>query len=456
LSLAARPRTIRVRQRSRTSLRAFADPLAPLFGETGIDRLQVSLRGSCQCTGRGFTADDYRSLLATSDPDIDWMGTPQASRDRVKLQTRASVSATIGFSILARDIAANRVDLSFVFQCNPTQTLAHLLSRFGGGGDVASVIRSLDEVDFFSSATGAPLSLDNKTNWIANPDLAYEVFGPDVFSEFLPIYVNQLRAFAMRLASPEHWSALQEDGGQDVHRSDVCEIRLDWPNAKAPQCETYFERYHGSATAVVRSAAQNVLTKLDHATVRHHLYETGFERRGGLFSMRCRLANDRELSIYAKVPDRLRFEISRKKAGRYHVPVQPGPSGRLLAILASERELLLTGCQWRMVGDLLTEHGVPLITDLTALISWVASTCAGGENDFHSVITALLIDGGISLTAENGALIAALQGNGIIERTTLRSRDHPMPRRYALTDRYLAVFENILDVCSSSDPPAPL
>ncbi len=321
---------------------------------------------------------------------------------------------------------------------------------------MASQIGSLGEIDFFAATPDAPLSLDNATNWIAEYDLAHGAFGIDLFAAFLPIYVSQLRALAMRFVSPDLGAALTEDGGEDVHRSDVCEVRIDWPHASAPQCETYFERHHGSAAAVVRSAAQNVLTKLDHATVRHHLLDTGFERRGSLFSMRCRLANERELSVYAKRLDRLRFEISRKVAGRYHVPVQPGASGRLLSILASERENLITACQWRIIGELLTEHGVPVVTDLTSLVSSVASSCAGDGSSFGDVISALLIDGGISLTANNAVLIAALQRQGVLERTTLRLKDQPLPRRYALSDRYLVVFEAVLDAFSETDPPPGL
>ena len=450
MDVSERPAIVRARQRSRNSLRAFADPLAPSLDETGIDRLQVRIKGVCRSTQRGSSARDYRSLVSTSHPEIDWIGTPRTSPSQTKIVTRSNIAATIGFELVARDRDDYHSTLSIDYACNPTRTLAHLLHRFRSSDDIQQAVAEISAVEFFTATSDAPLSLDHQTNWLADPDLAHRAFGDDVFTAFLPVYVMQLRAISSLLVSPDLYSGVVEEGADDVIRSDAYEVRLDWARAAAPQAETYFERHHGSAQAVVRSAAQNVLTKLDHATVRHYLYETGFERRGDLFSMRCRLPQDRELSMYAKDRNRLRFEVSRKKAGRYPAPVQPGASGRLLAILASEREGLLTALQWRVVGELLSEHPVPVVADLVALVTLTASACAESRTSLHATFSALVADGGISETESNTALIASLVRSGVIERTTLRRRDHGMPRRFALRDPYLAAFDTVLDALSTN------
>lgn len=440
---------MRVRQRSRNSLRAFADPLTPSFGETGVDRLQVQIKGVCRSMQRGSSARDYRSLVTTSHPDIDWVGTPRSSPGKTKIGTRSNIAATIGFKLFASDRGEQHVMLSIDYACNPTRTLAHLLHRFRHSDDIHRVVNEINAVEFFMATPGVPLSLDHQTNWLADLDLAHRAFGDDIFTAFLPIYVAQLRALSALLVSPDLYSGIVSEGTDDVIRSDAYEVRLDWGHAAAPQAETYFERHHGSAQAVVRSAAQNVLTKLDHATVRHHLHETGFERRGDLFSMRCRLPQDRELSIYAKDHNRLRFEVSRKKAGRYPAPTQPGSSGRLLAILASEREKLLTALQWGVAGELLSEHPVPLVGDLVELIILTGAACEQSGVNLRATISSLIADGGISETESNMALIASLESGGVIERTTLRRRDHGMPKRFALREPYLAAFNAILDALST-------
>ncbi len=388
--------------------------------------------------------------MATNHPDIDWLGTPQTHGNKTEITTRRGIAATISFTLIARERDERHVAITISYACNPTRTLAHLLHRFRDADDIDHVVDQISAVEFFTETPGVPLSLDQQTNWLADPDLAHRAFGSDVFTAFLPTYVRQLRALSSLLVSPHLYESAVEEDGDDVIRSDAYEVRLDWGSAAAPQAETYFERHHASAQAVVRSAAQNVLTKLDQATVRHYLLESGFERRGDLFSMRCRLPNERELSLYAKDNNRLRFEVSRKKAGRYHVPVQPGASGRLLSILASEREILLTALQWRVAGELLAEHPVPVVGDLLSLITLTASACEESGSSLGATMAAFIADGGVSEIESNTALITLLVRSGVLERVTLRRRDQGSPRRFALRGAYLAAFEAILDALSTS------
>ena len=303
--------------------------------------------------------------------------------------------------------------------------------------------------EFFSTAAQVSRSLDNKENWIANVNQAKQIFGEDVFSEFLPVYVGQLRALCASILSPAYNLTVTEDGGSDLMVDDGGELRIDWSMARVPQCEAYFERHHGSAVNVVRSAAQAVLTKLDHATVRHHPGALSLQRRLDLLSIRCELTNKRSLSLYAKAPNRLRFEIVRNTAGRYGgEAVQPGASGRLLTILSAERRQLLTACQWQAVGTLLTEQDEPIVGDLVEFTCRVSEACARAAEDFSNVFTILVTDGGLSEAQASGNLIGSLKESGVLERTHLRTRDGRLPRRYSLTEQHLAMFDSVMSALS--------
>lgn len=451
MALAQSRRIFRARQRSRTALRAFADPLLPVFEETSIDQLRVKVNGSWRSQDHHLSAADYRELVATCDLGPDWVRQPDNKSNLLLIQTRQSPPSTLGFRLTVRDLGTAGAAIAIEFRCNPTRTLAHLLARHGTNDDFAGHLTRLPAREFFSSAPDVPKSLDGNDNWIADVDGAARIFGRDVFSGFLPIYVLQLRALSLLLTSHNPSGAVHEDGGSDTLTTPEGILRLDWHLAKAPQMETFFERHHGSARAVVRSAAQNVLTSLDYATVRHHLSGAGFEREGDLFSMRCDLPYGRTLSAYAKAPSRLRFEISRKKAGRYLDPVQPGASGRLLSIFSSERNALLSACQWRVVGELFAEHGVPIPHDMLWLIGSIQRCCAGLDQDFPSVLEAMLVDGGMSMTTESSAIVRALVTEGVLTRTTLRRRNGSLPHRYALSPRYMPVHLALLDALSGSD-----
>lgn len=443
---------VRVRQRSRTALRAFANPLMPVFEETGVDQLQVRVKGSWQSSNPSLTGSDYRAIVSEYDPRIDWLKSPVQQSNKLTLDTRHSPASTVSVRIVVKDVGHNRAAIAIQFRGNPTRTLAHLLRRYRDDDGCADRMDELSALEFFSKTPDVPVGLDGGDNLIADIDAARIAFGDDIFTVFLPTYVAKLRALSIVLLSHDPFDAAHsEEGGADVLRSSDGVVLIDWDRAQAPQMETYFERYHGSARAVVRSAAQNVLTKLDHAIVRHHLSDASFERESDLFSMRCRLPYERTLSAYAKLGDRLRFEISRKNAGRYADPQPLGASGRLLSIFSSERRALLTACPWAVVGELFAEHEVPVADDLLALIEIVSRCCAVVGVAAEPIMEMLMVDGGMSMTSANRPLIDALVRGGLITRTKLWKKDHPLPRRYSLTPRYLAAHLAVLDAFSGSD-----
>jgi len=417
-----------------------------------VDQLQVRVKGTWQPNNSSLTGADYRAIVSEYDPRIDWLKSPLQQPNRLTLDTRRSPPSTISVRVTVQDVGLNRAAIAIQFRGNPTRTLAHLLRRYPDDHGSADRMDELSAFEFFAKTPNVPVGLDGGDNLIADVDAARIAFGDDVFTAFLPTYVAKLRALSISLLSHDPFDAVHtEEGGVDVLRSDDGLVRIDWDRAQAPQMETYFERYHGSARGVVRSAAQNVLTKLDHAVVRHHLSGSSFEREGDLFSMRCQLPHNKTMSAYAKLGDRLRFEISRKTAGRYTDPLLPGASGRLLSVFSSERRALLTACPWIVVGELFAEHKVPVADDLLAMIEIISRCSAGAGVAAAPIMEMLMVDGGMSMTSANRSLIAALVRSGLIARTTLWKKDHPLPRRFSLTPRYLAAHLALLDALSGSD-----
>ena len=448
-----RPRAVRARQRSRTSLRAFADPLRPIFPETGIDKLQVRVNGQWRSNSPASRSVGYLELLTTLHPSIEGMRTPvvRPQIGQVKLAMRKSPPWTLSVTVNAQRKSDSVVDLVIEFKCNPTRTLAHLLARLGVEA-TADRLRDMDCLSFFRQTEQPPTTFGGQDNWIADLDVARAALGEDIFTSFLPPYVMQLRRFASMLVAPTLNSAVEEGGEDDLIFGEGEELRLHWGQVKAPQAEAYFERHHGGALQAVRTAANNVLTSLHTATVRHYLPETGFERLGDKFSIRSRISDGHELSVYAKTPTRIRFEIARTKAGRYGMrpaSVQPGASARLLHIMVRERDALIEACRWDNVGQLLAEHGVPLLPDLLMLIRDVQAACSEVGRSSQEMLATLLTDGGVTLVDADAPLVTALKRHGVLERVSIRVRDRA--RRYTLAPFYRSVHLALLDTFGGSD-----
>ena len=102
-----------------------------------------------------------------------------------------------------------------------------------------------------------------------------------------------------------------------------------------------------------------MLSSLDEVRVRQHLHRISFGRQIDLFSIRTELPAERDLSIYAKNEDRLRFEVSRQKRGRYHPQMLQSPIDRLMQIFRSEREDFSTCCDWDAVASFFVQPETP-------------------------------------------------------------------------------------------------
>lgn len=451
---------VRARQRSRTALRSFAVPLRPAEAEVGIDRMRIKVNGTWRChSGR---AEEYLDAVASFHPTLDWFS-PSKSVDRGVLKTRPHAQATVSIhrlEVKRRDRGGGTIGA--VIDCNPTRTLAHLLVAHGHHAAFVNAIAALEVGRFFAAVEGVPRGLDGNDNVIADYDVAAAVLGPDPFAAFLPVFADQLQRLVMHLLAPyagaEAATALDHPDivmGGDQGPSDAASvtIRMRWGQASVPQVETYFERFHAVAPAVVRGAGHAVLTGLDEAIVHAHIDRQSFGRSADAFSIMARMQDKRELAIYAKLHDRIRFEV-RKKRGFTRYPSSDA-SNRLIVMMNAERALL-PGRNWASVGRLFEEPDTPYFPDLLALIDHVSNACAPSAVEAKSIVRALLTDGGIQRHQSNARVIDQLVRLGVLQRVMIRHRAGPAPHRYSLTADYRAMHERLLTMFASYDDEAIL
>lgn len=431
-------RIIRARQRSRSALRSFATPLAPSLTEVGIDRMVIKVKGTWSCS----TPDDYLDLVATGHPDIDWFCAPSRSPSKVAFKSRTPARSTISemHVTVSRRWGGPGGTIAADVKCNPTRTLAHLLTAYTDRELFAEIIDRLSPIDFFARSEVVPLSLDGGDNWIADVDAARAALGNDIFGAFLPIFARNIRSLVMQMVAPTY-GAVEPSLGAIV--ANGVEVRMDWSHASSPQIESYFERFHSQARTIIRSAAQTVLAGLDNASVRHHLDQTSFERSGDLFTIATPLPGKRQLVLYAKARDRIRFEVRKYKGGGRYTSTPDDAGDRLLIIMNSERRALLER-PWATVGDFLLERDKPVIADLHRLILLTLGACASRQVDPRPVVEALLTDGGLVRTGTNKRLLDELCQIGVLERISLWQRGQRGPRRYMLTADFRAAYDAML------------
>ncbi|GLV24975.1 hypothetical protein TomTYG45_14130 [Sphingobium sp. TomTYG45] len=401
------------------------------------------------------TPEAYRELLSQPHWRDDWFRTPEARRDGTMIiRTRQDAASTLGaLKIFVRGLLEGGGSFSVSLHCNPTRTLAsriaaYLMPDSGVDCDFVTHLEQTSPFGFFDHFGVTP-SLDGKENWLPDIDLATELLGRDIFGRFFPIFVDKLMRVIGMIVAPFPSGLETSPDGTDVellHRQ--FSGRLEWGAVRVPQIETYFERYHAKAREVVRSSAQAMLNGLSEARIRHHLQRVSWERYEDLFSIRSELPAERDLSVYAKSVDRLRFEITRPKRGRYQPMILAAPADRLMQIFRSERTDLLECCDWDQVAALFEEVDRPAVSDLISMVSAIAEECAAEGASARAVYTALLSSAGLKnecVPEASHGVLRRLERAGIIEKKTLRHRHKRGQPRYVLRGEYMGVFSAILD-----------
>lgn len=448
---ADRSRFVRARQRDRSaSMVGFSADLMPTLAQVGIDKLEVSVAGHWIChSGNGEAM--FRNMLTL--PDVQWFNMPQPTPKSMTVEMSRSQNGSTISECKVR-ITSPRSDHGGIhvnLTVNPTRTFAHLLARFGTDLSPAEMweeISSLSPVSFFAKAEAGLISpsLDGSDNWLPAARYMRDRLGADPWERFLPLFCDRLR----RLCNALQMEAPIDPANEPTNRmsSPSGEVSLHWSEVRVSSVETYFERYHRLAISTVRRGG-NALLAADHAVDfwRYVPEASSFHRENDRFSIILALPGARKLAIYAKLRDRLRFEIRRKGKGDYSRLGSPTDGNmRLLGILEQERRLLIGAVRWDAIGEFLAGPDHPQIADVETLIEQVCASCGQNANLAAEILNRLLFDGAIVEADASPAIIGDLRKRGIIERRLIRVRDqNRRARRFSLAAPYLDVHLAIID-----------
>jgi hypothetical protein len=457
------PIFVRARQRSRTALPAFDGHMIPTISEVGIDRIQISVAGSWHISRAGqspqMAVEDFFGSLGVSH-EVDWFRSPEERANLWLIRTRSNAATTLGpteISVRGRNDGRGRININLK-GANPTRTLAHLLADHGTEAGFANAISALSPSRFFALANNSiPRAIGSSPdNWLPEPDVVVRCLGRNPFAVFLPIYVGQLQRLIAEMLSPFAPSQMVPEGPDMVWSEHGLVVRVEWGRARVPQIESYFERHHGGAVGAVRSAAVVALGEADMADVRRYSRPVSdwIERQDDCLSIGLPLTDRYRLGIYAKSPDRLRFEVRRFKKGDYSGLASPAqPHDWLLGIMNMERHKLLDAMSWPRVGAMFNEQPNPQMSDLIRLCSLIAQACSEYGLDVQSVMARLFEDGGITRNGHDDVPTAFLQRlcrAGVLHHLVVGRRDHPRPRkRYSLTPEYRHLMDAVMVSLSS-------
>jgi hypothetical protein len=458
-------RIVRARQRDRaSSLPGFDRNFPPQTREWGIDKLQLKLSGRWRTSlssGPAFFTQRF------TDATLAWLRRPQPMGNTLTVESVQSPPLTLSrLKISATRCNGSEGGIIVDLSVNPTRTLASLIAQFGGQEDFRARIFMMDCLTFFGVPTAGPSavppSLDGGDNYLPEHPSARELLGDDPFVAFMPIFLGQLQALISRVLS-EHDGGLELDGSEQVFLSADGSIRLDWGNASAPQIETYFERFHRNAVASVRGAATSILdadTASRVALYPAYQVQPELERSADRLSLTAVVnitADSRHtLSVYAKTPTRIRFEVRRHRRGRYANPRidedwaeradRPLHLRRLLHILLDvERHDASRLIQWNDLFAFFQEPDVPAIGDLAYVMGAIFRAANGSSELFDLLTERLMVDGGLAVGVDGRitrSTVAQLERAGVIEKGRIRHRHTPSQiARFRLTGPYRSLRE---------------
>lgn len=434
---------IRARQRARGGRLLGFDPnLAPSIEEWGVDRLHMQVRGVWTSTQSGAALFENR----LSVPETNWFSVPRNWYNTLSTYVKKRARTTLGtLRATINSVNQRNGSLNVELIGNPTRTLAHLIARFGEQNDFAEHIATISAIEFFEMASdevrdpSAPVecSLDQSDNWIRDPLVARTRLGQDLFANFLPIYVRQVQAIVTLLLMGDEDTEVVTIA-DIILRAGQSRITVRWGEASFPQIECYFERYHSRALNAVRYGSFALLAGDHSVGVRRYPSDLDLERDNDSFRVAIPLTDIRKLVVYAKTPERIRFEVRRDGKGDYReIATALHPEARLIEICMDERCRAQNAVDWRIIGILFGGPDEANFGDLGHLVSNVLACFPNDASAGSNALMRVLEDGAISASEAEPAAIKRLQQMGILQRTAIRRHDTTgRSVRYSLREPY--------------------
>lgn len=461
-----------MRERNREGLRSWLDRRSPDFGEARIDKIVVKLSGRI----RSESADAISSYISHLN-SIDPVGTPKlftnfGTRPPLRSSVRSDhwtiQSGDVQISGRSSDVQREiRISLSM----NPTRTLQHVL----GEHDFQDLAR-LSPREFFLcdprvEAEVRRVTLSRSDNALLgrrNLGGAEAEYRAVRWREYLDIFEAQLRCLVIETFLP---AELGFEGGA-LHGSGETAfgqvyVGLDWADLTVAQAEVFWERHCDSAPSVARQIANRGVAAASRAAVRLFPRE-GVVTGTGEESSQSRVAVAREnnayllsvplnrsvgVVVYAKLEDRLRFEVRYLRSVTRELRVAPSRTeARALAAWIDDlvRDAL-NRLPWAELRSLAHDSGdeVCLPSLIASLADALREACdrRGISGWFEPAFRELLREGGVSLCRAGQSnevkVMERLARKGVVQRPRLLRRETGVIR-WRLAGEYLGLLPQIV------------
>ncbi|GAA0587188.1 hypothetical protein GCM10008942_40260 [Rhizomicrobium electricum] len=437
--------------------------VCPTAGEAFIDKTKIILPGTIEFANDHLLRQWFLQLAENMlDHECRLFGNPDCRSTRYWSIETVTHGWTIGAELTVKP-AGSRANWTLALNLNPTRTLVHLQSRYQ-----PCEFHSLFGREFFVAQPAAHASirsLDQHDNmllgrYVPGAQRARERY-LSVFLETFELGLQRLVQELLCETAPGRfftydgpsitWPQAASDGHHDS--SAAATVRVNWGEISLSQCEVYWERRVARALPWMRAFADHALAAARDVRIRR--YETERElvvaREAGslvvtipLDATRSRHKAEKELVVYAKDDDRIRFEV------RYHSNLPdvisnsaPRDFRRLSSLFMAARADALTRLPWLRFGEIMREAPPVPASELIPLVDFIRQETERHPGAFRGALEALLLTGGISETDGGGwasaELLTRLVRRGVLEPSRL-VRHQRGTKRYRLARRYLGLL----------------
>ncbi len=453
---------VRPPQRGKDGFARLAREPAPSVSDVMIDSFRIRLSGrmrAADATGSNvevFERHKVRLIDASGISAAVWKCPPVGSTRTFSVELAAGHS-----TVNARqkvDLDQEGATIALDLQANPTRTLRHLLARAPEGEPFRDWLDGLSAEEFFAkSAELQPLqTADDNDNALVNLNQPRHLMGKAFIGSLLDVFEDKLSDWAVSAAAI-HDLAIRERRPSGLVRlvSSTDELTFDWSKISPRSIETYIERRHSSANALLERLKDDVQSSQYAASWRRYGINEIGERFGNTVVIGTDLTRSIQRKVYAKTMDRVRIETRYTKGVMNslrlkHRELGPHP---LATICNAARMDTINRLQWDVICDLCVEPRRATLAEAIDMISSIGREARAHRRPAGPVTFALISTGGVEATDPDGAiplsLLEALEARGIVSRENLQRRRRPgRPHKFHLTEAWMEVARRMREAFS--------
>lgn len=456
---------VRPGQRDRDGLLGLDARNPPSLGDVMLDKIVVRVPGTFTVRDShgdaGTMLDLLKEIFQASSASAPLWGAPKGKTPKAFSVELAQPDDWTLNAKLTASLSRPAVDLGLRLGVNPTRTLRHLMPEMRERSDPIEYLNGLHPRDFF--AKRGPLQQLQTPNGNDNAIVSYAevrgLLGETFPATFIGIFDGQLRRWATEAIAPaSHGFVSRQTNNAIVSQTEASELELRWPYLTVSSAETYFERRHADAAALLSRVTQKIeATHVGAMWRRYGQNELG-GRLPGTEVVGLDLTKTVQFKCYAKTGSRVRIETSYNSAIRNALRrTQATPSMQEFETLCEAlRRDTLARCRWEEFCDLCAEPRRSTLREAAALLSTIVEAALAEDAEPAALIATLLSTGGSDATVAGEGLTPSLARRltqaGVLSSTNLRRRNRPGAQvRYGLAPDWLDVADRLQSVFAAED-----